>query len=95
MLWPDTFNNYFLPDTAKAAVEVLEAAGFRVAIPESILCCGRPLYDFGMLDRAKRLLLKILGHPRPGNRSRDSHRRSGAQLRRRLSRRTDQPLPRR
>ena len=60
MLWPDTFNNYFLPDTAKAAVEVLEAAGFRVAMPESILCCGRPLYDFGMLDRAKRLLLKIL-----------------------------------
>jgi Fe-S oxidoreductase len=59
-LWPDTFNNYFLPDTAKAAVEVLEAAGFRVAIPEAILCCGRPLYDFGMLDRAKRLLLKIL-----------------------------------
>jgi FAD/FMN-containing dehydrogenase/Fe-S oxidoreductase len=60
MLWPDTFNNYFLPDTAKAAVEVLEAAGFLVSIPESILCCGRPLYDFGMLDRAKRLLLKIL-----------------------------------
>ena len=60
MLWPDTFNNYFLPGTAKAAVEVLEAAGFRVSIPESILCCGRPLYDFGMLDRAKRLLLKIL-----------------------------------
>ncbi len=60
MLWPDTFNNYFLPDTAKAAVEVLEAAGFRVTIPDSILCCGRPLYDFGMLDRAKRLLLKIL-----------------------------------
>jgi Fe-S oxidoreductase len=60
MLWPDTFNNYFLPDTAKAAVEVLEAAGFQVAIPGSILCCGRPLYDFGRLDRAKRLLLKIL-----------------------------------
>ena len=60
MLWPDTFNNYFLPDTAKAAVEVLEAAGFRVTIPESILCCGRPLYDFGMLDRAKRLLLRVL-----------------------------------
>ena len=58
MLWPDTFNNYFLPDTAKAAVEVLEAAGFRVIHPDSILCCGRPLYDFGMLERAKRLLLK-------------------------------------
>jgi Fe-S oxidoreductase len=59
-LWPDTFNNYFLPDTAKAAVEVLEVAGFRVALPEAVLCCGRPLYDFGMLDRAKRLLLKTL-----------------------------------
>ena len=60
MLWPDTFNNYFLPDTAKAAVEVLEAAGFSVSLPRAKLCCGRPLYDFGMLDRAKALLLEIL-----------------------------------
>jgi len=60
LLWPDTFNNYFLPDTAKAAVEVLEAAGFCVTLPKTILCCGRPLYDFGLLDRAKRLLLKTL-----------------------------------
>jgi FAD/FMN-containing dehydrogenase/Fe-S oxidoreductase len=65
MLWPDTFNNYFLPDTAKAAVEVLEAAGFRVTIPEVTLCCGRPLYDFGMLNRAKRLLLKTLDRLAP------------------------------
>ena len=60
LLWPDTFNNYFLPATAKAAVEVLEAAGFQVIIPQANLCCGRPLYDFGMLDRAKKLLLQIL-----------------------------------
>ncbi len=60
LLWPDTFNNYFLPDTAKATVEVLEAGGFRVQLPRRILCCGRPLYDFGMLDRAKRLLLQTL-----------------------------------
>ena len=60
ILWPDTFNNYFLPATAKAAVEVLEAAGFQVVLPEENLCCGRPLYDFGMLDRAKKLLLQIL-----------------------------------
>ena len=60
MLWPDTFNNYFLPDTAKAAVDVLEAAGFRVYLPKANLCCGRPLYDFGMLDRAENLLLEIL-----------------------------------
>jgi Fe-S oxidoreductase len=60
LLWPDTFNNYFLPDTAKAAVEVLESAGYRVVLPKATLCCGRPLYDWGMLDRAKRLLLEIL-----------------------------------
>jgi Fe-S oxidoreductase len=60
LLWPDTFNNYFHPETAKAAVDVLEHAGFRVLLPKRILCCGRPLYDFGMLDRAKRLLRKVL-----------------------------------
>ncbi len=60
VLWPDTFNNYFLTGTAKAAVEVLEAAGFRVIVPKANLCCGRPLYDHGMLDRAKSLLLRIL-----------------------------------
>jgi FAD/FMN-containing dehydrogenase/Fe-S oxidoreductase len=58
LLWPDTFNNYFLPDTAKAAFHVLEAAGFQVYLPEQSLCCGRPLYDFGMLGRAKSLLLQ-------------------------------------
>ena len=60
LLWPDTFNNYFLPDTARAAVELLERSGFRVYLPKADLCCGRPLYDFGMLDRAERLLLEIL-----------------------------------
>jgi Fe-S oxidoreductase len=60
LLWADTFNNYFLPDTAKAAVEVLEAAGFEVTVPRAHLCCGRPLYDIGMLDRAKSLLLDIM-----------------------------------
>ena len=59
-LWPDTFNNYFLPHTAQAAVEVLENFGFRVLLPAVNLCCGRPLYDFGMLDRAEDLLLQIL-----------------------------------
>jgi FAD/FMN-containing dehydrogenase/Fe-S oxidoreductase len=60
LLWQDTFNNYFLPDTAKAAVDVLESAGYCVVLPKAELCCGRPLYDWGMLDRAKKLLLKIL-----------------------------------
>ena len=60
LLWPDTFNNYFHPTTAQAAVDVLEAAGFRVLLPRENLCCGRPLYDFGLLDRAKTLLRRIL-----------------------------------
>ncbi len=60
LLWADTFNNHFLPSTAQAAVEVLEAAGFDVSVPRAHLCCGRPLYDVGMLDRAKRLLLQIM-----------------------------------
>jgi Fe-S oxidoreductase len=65
MLWPDTFNNYFHPEIGKAAVAVLETAGFRVIIPQKRLCCGRPLYDFGMLDRAKKLWLEILEALRP------------------------------
>ena len=65
LLWADTFNNYFLPSTAKAAVEVLETAGFQVLVPRANLCCGRPLYDFGMLDRAERLLLEILDQLEP------------------------------
>jgi len=60
LLWPDTFNNYFHPESAIAAVEVLESAGFEVRLPRRQVCCGRPFYDFGMLDRAKRQLLRTL-----------------------------------
>jgi Fe-S oxidoreductase len=59
-LWADTFNNYFHPATLRAAHQVLTTAGFRVTVPTRHLCCGRPLYDFGMLDTAKTYLLKIL-----------------------------------
>jgi FAD/FMN-containing dehydrogenase/Fe-S oxidoreductase len=60
LLWPDTFNNNFLPDTALAALEVLEACGFQVVVPQADVCCGRPLYDWGMLDQAKRVLRKTM-----------------------------------
>ena len=60
LLWPDTFNNNFLPDTALAALEVLEACGFQVVVPRADVCCGRPLYDWGMLDHAKRVLRKTM-----------------------------------
>ena len=35
-------------------------AGYEVVVPRQALCCGRPLYDFGFLDTAKRLLRQIL-----------------------------------
>jgi FAD/FMN-containing dehydrogenase/Fe-S oxidoreductase len=60
LLWPDTFSNNFHPAVAQAAVEVLEHAGYRVTLPEAQLCCGRPLYDFGMLDNARRMLKQVL-----------------------------------
>jgi Fe-S oxidoreductase len=60
LVWPDTFTDMFEPAVGKAAVDVLEAAGFAVEIPSRRLCCGRPLYDFGMLGLAKRTLRRTL-----------------------------------
>ncbi|MBV9492670.1 MAG: FAD-binding protein [Acidobacteria bacterium] len=65
MLWPDTFNNHFHPETAMAAVEVLEAAGYHVTLPRKPLCCGRPLYDWGFLGMAKAQLREILDALQP------------------------------
>jgi len=60
ILWIDTFNNSFHPDTARAALEVLRGAGRKVFVPEQRLCCGRPLYDFGLIDEARTYLRRIL-----------------------------------
>jgi FAD/FMN-containing dehydrogenase/Fe-S oxidoreductase len=60
LLWPDTFNNHFHPQVAQAAIEVLRYAGWRVRIPKASVCCGRPLYEFGYLDDARRYLQRAL-----------------------------------
>ncbi|MEW6689938.1 MAG: FAD-linked oxidase C-terminal domain-containing protein, partial [Pseudomonadota bacterium] len=60
LLFPDTFTNPFRPQAGLAALEVLEAAGMRAELPRERLCCGRPYYDFGMLDRARGSLERIL-----------------------------------
>jgi FAD/FMN-containing dehydrogenase/Fe-S oxidoreductase len=65
LLWPDTFTNYLKPEAGRATVEVLEDAGFHVVLPPKVLCCGRPLYDYGMLDLARRLLRRDLDVLRP------------------------------
>ena len=60
VLWPDTFNNHFHPDIAQSAVAVLESAGWEVSVPSQSVCCGRPLYDYGMLDRARSYLENVI-----------------------------------
>ena len=60
ILWADTFTNHFHPHIPRAAVRVLEAAGCEVRVAREHLCCGRPLYDFGMLDRARARLQQIM-----------------------------------
>ncbi len=65
LLWPDTFNNYFRPDTACAATMILKNAGYRVEIPTHQLCCGRPLYDHGFLKMAKNYLRRVISELEP------------------------------
>ena len=60
LLWPDTWNNYFHPGALHAANQLLTATGHNVQIPQKHICCGRPLYDFGFLDEARKYLLRIL-----------------------------------
>ncbi|REG50853.1 FAD/FMN-containing dehydrogenase [Paraburkholderia sp. BL6669N2] len=60
ILWVDTFNDHFTPEIAQAAADVLKQLGWHVVLPKDRLCCGRPLYDFGLLERARELLTRIL-----------------------------------
>jgi FAD/FMN-containing dehydrogenase/Fe-S oxidoreductase len=60
VVWPDTFTDAFRPEIAADLVAVLEAVGERVAVPSSWACCGRPLYDAGMLGLARRSLAHLL-----------------------------------
>jgi Fe-S oxidoreductase len=52
VLFNDTFMNYNYPEVGKAAVTLLERAGFRVILPNK-RCCGRPMISKGMLAKAK------------------------------------------
>jgi Fe-S oxidoreductase len=61
IFWADTFNNYFHVEVAKAAARVLQDAGWQLIVSRKNLCCGRPLYDFGMISTAKKWLMQIIG----------------------------------
>ncbi len=69
ILWPDTFTDHFHPDSARSAVEVLEAAGWQVELPDGWVCCGRPLYDFGFIGQARALLRRAMRTLRPALRA--------------------------
>jgi Fe-S oxidoreductase len=58
VLWSDTFTNYFHPEVGRAAVHVLERLGYHVVVPPQT-CCGRPLYDFGLLESARDHLHRV------------------------------------
>jgi FAD/FMN-containing dehydrogenase/Fe-S oxidoreductase len=60
LLWPDTFTNRFHPHIGKAAVELLEAAGWTVEIPTEQLCCGLTWISTGQLATAKKVLTKTV-----------------------------------
>ncbi len=60
LLWPDTFTNNFHPEVGKAAVAVLEDAGFRVVLPDKTLCCGLTWISTGQLGMARRVLSRTM-----------------------------------
>lgn len=60
VVWPDTFTDAFRPEVGKDLIAILEALDERVAVPRSWACCGRPLYDQGMLGLAARSLRRLL-----------------------------------
>jgi Fe-S oxidoreductase len=61
VLWPDTFTNRFEPDIGKAAVTVLEDAGWTVDIPTEPLCCGLTWISTGQLRTARKQLRHATG----------------------------------
>ncbi|MGC1288876.1 MAG: FAD-linked oxidase C-terminal domain-containing protein [Streptosporangiaceae bacterium] len=65
LLWPDTFTNNFHPEVGKAAVSVLEDAGFRVELPAKTLCCGLTWISTGQLGVARRVLNRTMAALRP------------------------------
>jgi Fe-S oxidoreductase len=69
VLLVDTFNNYFEPENARAALAVLEAAGYQVHLPRAAqarpLCCGRTFLGAGLVEEARWELQRMLEAFRP------------------------------
>jgi Fe-S oxidoreductase len=65
LLWPDTFTNYFTPSAGRAAVRVLEDAGYEVLVPRAQVCCGLTWMSTGQLTIAREVARRSLAaiHP--------------------------------
>ncbi|HEX3468399.1 MAG TPA: FAD-linked oxidase C-terminal domain-containing protein, partial [Candidatus Elarobacter sp.] len=74
VLFVDTFNRWYEADVARAAVRVLEAAGYRLHYADTVverpLCCGRTFLSAGMLtearSEARRTIAALLPYARRG-----------------------------
>jgi FAD/FMN-containing dehydrogenase/Fe-S oxidoreductase len=60
LLWPDTFTNQFHPHIGRAAVALLEDAGWTVRLPQHPVCCGLTWISTGQLDVAKHVLRRTV-----------------------------------
>ena len=60
VLWPDSFTSYLAPEVGRAAVAVLEDAGFEVVLPRGPVCCGLTWISTGQLGVARRVLRRSL-----------------------------------
>lgn len=60
VLWPDSFTNHLDTEPGTAAVQVLEALGYRVIIPRGFVCCGLTWHSTGQLHIAQRVLRHTL-----------------------------------
>ncbi|MDH2416017.1 FAD-binding and (Fe-S)-binding domain-containing protein [Nocardioides sp. CER19] len=60
LLWPDTFTNRFHPEVGRAAVAVIEDAGWTVTMPSEPLCCGLTWISTGQLTTAKKRLRRTV-----------------------------------
>ena len=70
VLLVDTFNRYFEPEKARAALRVLHAGGYtvHVAAPESAgrpLCCGRTFLAAGLVDEARAEARRLIAAVKP------------------------------
>ncbi|MDT0200768.1 FAD-binding and (Fe-S)-binding domain-containing protein [Nocardioides sp. AE5] len=59
-LWADSFTDHFVPETGRAAIEVLEAAGLRVGVIDERACCGLTWITTGQLTAARKIVTRAV-----------------------------------